>query len=87
MRTLERIYSDDENFIVISECKTGIELVCVYGDKVFYYVPNRLLDMVLFSKLMERMNISEDEQNEIRNTVGDKFDSWKRKRLNFFDEV
>lgn len=71
------LYDDGENFIIWSTDDKSAELICVKGDRVFYYVPNRLLDMVLFTQLMEKMNFGENDQNNIRNVVMEKYDEWK----------
>lgn len=78
MKTREIIYDNqDENFIIWSTDDKIAELICVKGDRVFYYVPNKLLDMVLFTKLMEKMKLGENDQNNIRNVVLDLYDAWK----------
>ena len=79
MKTREIIYDDGENFIIWSESDKAVELICVYGDHVYYYVPNKLPDMILLTQLMEKMNISEDGRNGIRNTIMEMYDEFKLK--------
>lgn len=78
MKKREIIFDNhDENFIIWSTNDDVAEIIAVYGDRVFYYVPNKILDMVLFTQLMEKMNISEDGRNGIRNTIMELYDTWK----------
>lgn len=80
MKKREFLYDDGENFIIWSEDDRSVELICVKGDRVYYYVPNRLLDMLLFTQLMERMNLAEVDQNNIRNIVMERYDAWKQNK-------
>lgn len=77
MKTREMLFDDGENFIIWSTDDKNAELICVKGDRVFYYLPNKLLDMVLFTQLMEKMNLGKNDQDNIRNVVMDLYDSWK----------
>ena len=72
------LFDDGEQFIIWSEHENGVELICVKGDTVYYYVPNKLPDMILFTQLMERMHISENDRNNIRNIVIEMYDDWKK---------
>ena len=80
MKMREIIYDDGENFIIWSECDEGVELICVHGDKVFYYTPNKLPDMILFTELMKRLNIGENDRNGIRNYIMELYDRWRIKK-------
>ena len=71
----------DDDFIIWSTDDKSAELICVKGDRVFYYVPNRLLDMVLFTQLMEKMNLGKNDQDNIRNVVMDLYDTFKKKGI------
>ena len=72
------LYDDgDNNFIIWSTNDDVAEIIAVYDDRVFYYLPNKILDIVLFTQLMEKMNISEDGRNGIRNTIMEFYDEWK----------
>lgn len=81
MKKRSFLYDDGENFIIWSETDSTVELICVYGDKVFYYVPNSLIDNVLFTQLMERLNIGENDRNNIRNIVMEMYDSWRKENI------
>lgn len=83
MKKREFLYDNGEDFIIWSEDDRSVELICVKGDRVYYYVPNRLLDMLLFTQLMERLNLGENDQNNIRNIVMDLYDTWRKKCLKF----
>ena len=67
----------DEDFIIWSTDDKNAELICVRGDRVFYYLPNKILDMLLFTKLMESMNLGKNDRDNIRNVVMEKYDEWK----------
>lgn len=77
MKKREMLFDNGEDFIIWSTDDKIAELICVKGDRVFYYLPNRLLDMVLFTQLMQKMNLGENDQNNIRNVVLDLYDAWK----------
>lgn len=78
MKKREIIYDNhDEDFIIWSTDDRNAELICIKGDRVFYYCPGQLLDMVLFTQLMQKMNLGENDQNNIRNVVLDLYDSWR----------
>ena len=77
MKKREIIYDDQENFLIWSEWEDGVELIAVYGDKCFYYCPGQLLDMVLFTDLLKRMNIGQNDRDNIRNYVLDLYDQWR----------
>ena len=71
------LYDDGESFIIWSESDKAVELICVYGDHVYYYLPNKLPDMILLTQLMERMKLGENDRNNIRNVILDLYDSWR----------
>ena len=71
------IYNSFNDMIIWSTWSDGCEVICVHGDHVYYYVPNKLPDMILLTQLMEKMNISEDGRNGIRNTIMELYDDWK----------
>ena len=75
------LYDDGENFIIWSTDDKNAELICVHGDYVYYYVPNKLPDMILLTQLMERMNLGENDRNNIRNVILDLYDSWRMNNI------
>ena len=77
MKERQFLFDNGESFIIWSESDKAVELICVHGDHVYYYVPNKLPDMLLLSDLMTRMNIAENDQNNIRNYIFEMYDDFK----------
>lgn len=77
MKKREILFDNEEDFIIWSTDDKTAELICVKGDRVFYYVPNKILDMILFTQLMEKMKLGENDRTNIRNAVMDLYDNWK----------
>ena len=77
MKDRKVIYDDQENFIIWNEWEDGVEIIVIYGDKALYYQPGQLLDMVLFTQILEKLNLGEYDRNNIRNIIFDLYDSWK----------
>lgn len=77
MKEREIIYNSFDDMIIWSTWSDGCEVICIHGDHVFYYCPGQLLDMVLFTDLLKRMNIGSNDRDNIRNYVGELYDEWK----------
>ena len=76
------IYNSFNDMIIWSTWSNGCEIICIHGDKVYYYVPNKLPDMILLTQLMERMKLGENDRNNIRNVVMDLYDEFVKNKKN-----
>lgn len=59
----------DGDAIVWCQNNDDADITCISGDKEMYYDPDKLLDTVLFTQVMDSMNISDEDRNNIRHYI------------------
>lgn len=64
------IYDDGESFI---QYHKG-QVIIVHGDRVNYFKPNRLIDMIIMHDVMERMKLNEQDREAITTCILDIYD-------------
>ena len=64
------IYDDGESFI---QYHKG-EVIIVHGDRVNYFKPNRLIDMIIMHDVMEHMKLNEKDREVITNYILNLYD-------------
>lgn len=54
------------------------EIITIKDDKVNYFKPNDLMDLVLMDFIIETMNLGLNDRNNIRNYIFDLYDEYKK---------
>ena len=72
------IYDDGESFI---QYHKG-QVIIVHGDRVNYFKPNRLIDMIIMHDVMERMHLNERDREAITTCIHDIYDEERGKNKN-----
>lgn len=77
----EIIYDDvDGNAIIWCQDNEDAEITCIYEDKEMYYEPDKLLDIVLFTQVMDSMSVGENDRNNIRKYITELWDEFITKK-------
>lgn len=64
------IYDNGEDFIMYHKG----QVIIVHGDRVNYFKPNRLIDLIIMHEVMERMNLNEQDREAITTCILDIYD-------------
>ena len=72
------IYDDGESFI---QYHNG-QVIIVHGDRVNYFKPNKLIDMIIMHDVMERMHLNEMDREAITTCILDIYDEERGKTKN-----
>lgn len=56
------------------------EIITIKDDKVHYFKPNNLQDLVLMDFIMGTMHIGLNDRDNIRNYIFDLYDEYKNKK-------
>ena len=72
------IYDNGEDFIMYHKG----QVIIVHGDRVNYFKPNRLIDMIIMHEVMERMNLNEQDREAITTCILDIYDEERGKNKN-----
>ena len=54
------------------------EIITIKDDKVNYFKPNNLMDLVFMDFIMQTMNLGLNDRNNIRNYIFDLYDEYKK---------
>lgn len=54
------------------------EIITIKDDKVNYFKPNDLMDLVFMDFIMQTMNLGLNDRNNIRNYIFDLYDEYKK---------
>ena len=68
----------DGDAIVWCQNDESAEITCISGDEEMYYDPDKLLDTVLFMEIINSMNISDNDRNNIRKYITELLDEFNK---------